>query len=65
MWSKDLDEVFCIRSHSDAEANTRLILNRLDDPVNRRVGLKCAKAVVEDGELDVGEWYPVNVCLVA
>jgi hypothetical protein len=64
-WMKDLDEVFCFRSHSDAECNARLILDRLDDPVNRRVGLKCAKATVKDDELDVAEWYPVNVCLVA
>jgi hypothetical protein len=27
--------------------------------------LKSAKAVVKDGELKVGEWYSVNVCLVA
>ena len=58
--SKDINEAFCFRSHSDAEANARLILDRLDDPTNRSVGLKCAK-----GELDVGEWFSVNVCLVA
>lgn len=64
-WTKDINEVFCFRSHSDAECNARLILDRLDDPVNRRVGLKCAKAVVKDGELEVGDWYSVNVILVA
>ena len=64
-WTKDINEVFCFRSHSDAEANARLILDRLNDPTNRRVGLKCVKAVVKDGELVVGEWYPVNVFLVA
>ena len=51
--------------HSNAECNAGLILDRLNDPVNRRVVLKCAKAVVKDGELQVGGWYPVNVCLVA
>jgi hypothetical protein len=64
-WTKDVDEVFCFRSHSDAEANARLILDCLHDPTNRRVGLKCAKAAANDGKLDVGEWYLVNVCLVA
>jgi len=64
-WTKDVNEAFCFRSHSDAEANGRLILSRLGDPANRRVGLKCAKAVVKDGEIDVKEWYPVNVCLIA
>ena len=46
-------------------ATARLILDRLNDPTNRPVGLKSAKAVVKDGELDVGEWFSVNVCLVA
>jgi hypothetical protein len=64
-WSKEIDEAFCFRSYSDAEANARLILDRLHDPTNRRVVLKSAKAVVKDGELKVGEWYSVNVCLVA
>ena len=64
-WTQDINEVFCFRSHSDAESNARLILDRLDDPTNRRVGLNCAKAVVKDGKLEVAEWFPVNVCLVA
>jgi hypothetical protein len=64
-WTKDINESFCFRSHSDAESNARLILDRLDDPTNRRVGLNCAKAVVKDGKLEVAEWFPVNVCLVA
>ena len=64
-WTKDINEAFCFRSHSDAECNARLILDRLNDPTNRQVGLKSAKATVMDGELDVGEWYSVNVCLVA
>lgn len=63
-WTKDINEVFCFRSHTDAECNARLILDRLNDPVNRRVGLKCAKAVVKDGELTVGKWYSLNVCFV-
>jgi hypothetical protein len=64
-WTKDLNEVFCFSSYTSAECNARLILDRLNDPTNRRVELKCAKAVVKDEELDVGEWYSVNVCLVA
>jgi hypothetical protein len=64
-WTKNQNEAFCFRSHSDAECNARLILDRLDDPVNRRVGLKSAKAVVKDGKLVVGSWFSVNVCLVA
>ena len=64
-WTKDKDKAFCFRSHTDAECNARLILDRLHDPTNRSVGLKCAKAVVKDGELEVGEWYDVNLCLVA
>jgi len=57
--------VFCFSTYTSAECNARLILDRLDDPTNRRVGLKCAKAAVKDGELEVGEWYSVNVILVA
>jgi hypothetical protein len=41
-WSKDLKDAFYFRSHSDAKCNARLILDRLDDPLNRRVGLKSA-----------------------
>jgi hypothetical protein len=64
-WTKDQNEAFSFNTYSDAECNARLILDRVDDPVNRRVGLKCAKAVVKNDELDVGEWSPVNVCFVA
>ena len=64
-WTKNLDEVFCFRSHSDAEANGRLILDRLNDPTNRRVRLKCAKAAVKNGELEIGESYPLCVARVA
>jgi hypothetical protein len=53
-WTKDLDEVFCFSTYTSAECNARLILDRLNDPVNRKVGLKCAKATVKDGELEVG-----------
>jgi len=64
-WTKDINEVFCFRSHTDAECNARLILDRLDDPTNRSVGLKSAKAEVKDGELVVGDWYSVNVIRLA
>jgi hypothetical protein len=64
-WTKDLNEVFCFRSHSDAECNARLILDRLHDPTNRRVGVKSAKATVQDGKLVAGHWYSVCVCFVA
>jgi len=64
-WTKDVNEAFCFRAHSDAECNARLILDRLNDPTNRSVGLKSAKAVVKDGELVIGEGYAVNVILVA
>ena len=37
-------DAFCFHTYSDAECNARLILDRLDDSDNRRVGLKCAKA---------------------
>jgi len=64
-WSKDINEAFFFRSHSDAEANARLILDQLYDPTNHGVGLKSAKAVVKDGELEVREWYSVNMILVS
>jgi hypothetical protein len=64
-WSKDVNRAFGFRSHSDAEVNARLILDRLNDLTNRRVGLKCAKAEVKNGGLVVGERYQVNVCRVA
>ena len=55
-WSKDVNEAFCFRSHSDAESIAKLILDRLDDPSNHRVGLKYASAEVKKGKLVVGEW---------
>jgi hypothetical protein len=64
-WTKDVNEAFSFRTHTDAECNARLILDRMHDPTNRRVGLKSAKAAVKDGKLNVSEWYAVNVCLVA
>jgi hypothetical protein len=64
-WTKNLDEVFCFSTYTSAECNARLILDRLGDPTNRRVGLKCAYAAVKDGELDVEDWYAVNVIRLA
>jgi len=64
-WTKDLDEVFLFSTYTSAECNSRLILDRLGDPTNRRVGLKCAKTVLKDGRLDVSDWYPVNVIRLA
>lgn len=64
-WTKEPNEAFCFSTHTSAECNARLILKQLNDHTNRRVGLKSAEAVVKDGELVVGEWYAVNVCLVA
>jgi hypothetical protein len=61
-WSKDIKETFCFGSHSDAESNARLILDRLDDQLNRRVGLKYASAEVKKGKLVVGEWR--SICIV-
>ena len=64
-WSKDINEVFCFRSHTDAECNARLILDRLDDQLNRRMGLKYASAEVKDGKLVLGEWHPICIVRVA
>ncbi len=47
---------FVSESHTDAECNARLILNRLDDQLNRRVGLQYASAEVKKGNLVVGGW---------
>jgi hypothetical protein len=65
IWSKDINEAFCFRSHSDAEVNARLILDRLDDPLNRQVGLMYARAEVKDGKLVLGEWRPICIVRVA
>ena len=64
-WSKDIKEAFCFRSHTDAECNARLILDRLDDQLNRRVGLMYASAEVKKGKLVVGEWRPICIVRVA
>ena len=63
-WSKDINEAFCFRSHNDAESNARLILDRLDDPLNRRVGLRIAGAEMKKGKLVIGEWYSICVTCV-
>jgi hypothetical protein len=64
-WTKDINAAFGFRSHADAESNAKLILDRLNDPLNRRVGLKSASVEVKNGKPTVGEWYKVNVCRVA
>jgi hypothetical protein len=64
-WSKDINKAFCFRSHSDAEVNARLVLDRLDDPLNRRVGLKIAGAEMKKGRLVIGEWYSICIVRVA
>jgi len=64
-WSKDINEAFRFRSHTDAEVNARLILDRLNDPLNRRVELKIAGAEVKNGKLVVGEWYSICIVRVA
>jgi hypothetical protein len=64
-WSKDINEAFCFRSHTDAECNARLILDRLDDQLNRRMGLKYASAEVKNGKLVVGEWRSICIVRVA
>ena len=64
-WSKDVNQAFRFRSLTDAESNARLILNRLDDPLNRRVGLKIAGAEMKNGKLVVGDWYSICIVRVA
>jgi hypothetical protein len=59
-WSKNINEAFCLRSHTDAECNARL-----DDPLNRKVGLKSAGAEIKNRKLVVGEWNFVCVVRVA
>jgi len=64
-WSKDVTQAFRFRSHTDAEVNARLVLDRLDDPLNRRVGLKIAGAEMKNGKLVIGEWYSICIVRVA
>lgn len=64
-WSANADEAFLFRTHSDAEINGRMVLEWLGDPLNRRLGLRCAKAKVQGSETILGDWYPVNVTRVA
>jgi hypothetical protein len=52
IWTRDPDEAFPFRTHSDAESNARLILERLGDPTNTKVRLRIGD---EEG------MYPVNV----
>lgn len=51
-WTREAEHAFQFRSHSDAESNARLILERLEDPTNAKLGLKSG-----DGE----RMLPVNV----
>ena len=64
-WSKDINEAFCFRSHSDAESNARLILDRMDDQLNRQMGLKYAGAEVKKGKLVIGGWRQICIVRVA
>ena len=51
-WTKDREHAFHFNSHSDAESNARLILERLDDPTNKRTRLMSG---------DAERMLPVNV----
>jgi len=42
-----------------------MILDRLGDPLNRRVGLKIAGAEMKNGKLVVGEWCSICIVRVA
>jgi hypothetical protein len=64
-WSKDINAAFRFRSHTDAESNARLILDHLDDPLNRQVGLKIAGVEIKNGKLNVGEWCSICIVRVA
>ena len=64
-WSADANEAFLFKTHSDAEVNGRMVIEWLGDPLNRFVGLSCAKMEIRDGKLTVGQWYSVNVTRVA
>ena len=64
-WSVNVDEAFLLRTHSDAETNGRMVLEWLDDPLNRNLKLVCAKAGIQGRRLTVAEWYLVNVTRVA
>jgi hypothetical protein len=64
-WSADVNEAFLFKTHSDAEINGRMVLAWLDDPLNRLVGLSCAKMEIRDDKLTVGQWYSVNITRVA
>jgi hypothetical protein len=64
-WSADLNDAFLFRTHSDAEINGRMVLEWLGDPLNRHVGLSCAKMEIREDKLIVGHWYSVNVTRVA
>ena len=64
-WSANSNEAFLFKTHSDAEINGRMVLDWLNDPLNRNVSLKCAKASVQDRSMVVGEWNSVNVTRVA
>lgn len=64
-WSANVDEAFLFRTHSDAEINGRMILDWLNDPLNRNVNLMCAEVGVQRRAMVVGEWFSVNVTRVA
>jgi hypothetical protein len=64
-WSTNADDAFLFKTHSDAEINGRMVLEWLGDPINRRVGLSCAKAEIRGRTQAVGQWYSVNVTRVA
>ena len=64
-WSADVNEVFLFRTHSDAEINGRMVLDWLGDPLNRSVKLLQASVEIRDEEMDLGQWYSVNVTRVA
>ena len=59
------NEAFLFRTHPDAEINGRMVLEWLDDPLNRSVKLVCAQVGIQRRAMVVGEWYSVNVTRVA
>lgn len=64
-WSANVDEAFLFRTHSDAEINGRMVLEWLEDPMNRSVKLACAVAKIRGRQTILERGHPVNVTRVA
>jgi len=64
-WSSEATDSLRFITHSDAESNFRLILDRMGDPLNRTLRIRKRQVAVKDDEFMMSEPTALSVSIVA